>query len=71
MIQQQIMDMLGYTKGEFSFRYLGVPLSTERFSTIQREPLIERMLSKIQRWTTKFLSYVGRAVLVKSAQFAI
>ncbi|XP_019240095.1 PREDICTED: uncharacterized protein LOC109220087 [Nicotiana attenuata] len=71
MIQQQIMDILGYTKGELLFRYLGVPLSTKRLSAIQCEPLIERMLSRIQSWTTKFLSYAGRAILVKSVLFAI
>ncbi|XP_075098979.1 uncharacterized protein LOC142175873 [Nicotiana tabacum] len=71
LLQQQIMDMLGYTKGELPFRYLGVPLSTKRLSAMQCELLIQRMLSKIQSWTTKFLSYAGRTVLVKSVLFAI
>ncbi|XP_070018843.1 uncharacterized protein [Nicotiana sylvestris] len=50
--------------------YLGVPLSTKRLSTIQCEPLIEKMLNMIQSWTTKFLLYADRAVLVKSVLFA-
>lgn len=28
-VQQQILDLLGYSKGEFPFRYLGVLLSTK------------------------------------------
>ncbi|XP_070035221.1 uncharacterized protein [Nicotiana tomentosiformis] len=70
LLQQQIMDILGYTKGELPFRYLGVPLRTKRLSVIQCEPLIERMLNMIQSWTTKFLSYAGRAVLVKKPKSA-
>nr|XP_016449081.1 PREDICTED: uncharacterized protein LOC107774127 [Nicotiana tabacum] len=71
LLQQQIMDILGYTKGELPFVYLGIPLSTKRLSAIQCEPLIERMLRRIQSWTIKFMSYAGRAVLVKSVLFAI
>ncbi|XP_075111508.1 uncharacterized protein LOC142181830 [Nicotiana tabacum] len=69
--QGKIMDILGYNKGELPFRYLGVPLSTKKLSIIQCEPLIDRMLNKIQCWTTKFLAYVGRVVLIKSVLAAI
>ncbi|XP_019246267.1 PREDICTED: uncharacterized protein LOC109225916 [Nicotiana attenuata] len=48
MTQKKIMDMLGYSKGELPFRYLGM-----------------------QCWTIKFLSYAGRAVLIKSVLIAI
>ncbi|XP_019238224.1 PREDICTED: uncharacterized protein LOC109218324 [Nicotiana attenuata] len=65
-IQQQIMELLGYTKGDLPFRYLGVPLSTKSLTTIQCEPLIDKMLSRIQCWTAKFLSYAGRATLIRS-----
>ncbi|XP_019238604.1 PREDICTED: uncharacterized protein LOC109218682 [Nicotiana attenuata] len=71
LIQQQIMELLGYTKGDLPFRYLGVPLSIKRLTTIQCEPLIDKMLGRIQNRTTKFLYYVGRAMLVKSVIFAI
>nr|XP_016476659.1 PREDICTED: uncharacterized protein LOC107798203 [Nicotiana tabacum] len=69
--QQQIKEILGYKKGEFPFRYLGVPMSTKRLSAIQCVPLIEKMLHRIQNWATKYLSYAGKAVLVKSVLFAI
>lgn len=64
--QQLIMNLLGYTKGDIPFRYLGVPLSIKRPIAIQCEPLIDKMLSRIQSWTAKFLSYAGRATLIKS-----
>nr|XP_016491587.1 PREDICTED: uncharacterized protein LOC107811215 [Nicotiana tabacum] len=65
-VQQMILEILGYTKGDLPFRYLGVLLSTKRISTIQCEPLIDKMLSRVQSWTIKFLSYAGRAALIKS-----
>lgn len=58
-------------KGESPFRYLGVPLSTKRVSIVQCEPLIEKMLNNITRGVAKFLSYAGKAQLVKSVLFAI
>ncbi|XP_019230433.1 PREDICTED: uncharacterized protein LOC109211357 [Nicotiana attenuata] len=64
--QQVIMNLLGYTKCDLPFRYLGVPLSTKRLTAVQCEPLIDKMLNRIQCWTAKFLSYAGRATLIKS-----
>ncbi|XP_019224105.1 PREDICTED: uncharacterized protein LOC109205806 [Nicotiana attenuata] len=69
--QQHIMNMLGYTKEKLPFMYLGVPLSTKRLTAMQCEPLIDRMLNRIQCWTTRFLSYAGRAMLIKSLLRAI
>nr|XP_009793629.1 PREDICTED: uncharacterized protein LOC104240481 [Nicotiana sylvestris] len=66
-IQKSIMEVLWFNKGELSFRYLGVPLSTKRLSAIQCEPLIEKMLHRIQNWTTKYLAYAGDAEPTKKA----
>ncbi|KAH0714848.1 hypothetical protein KY284_007753 [Solanum tuberosum] len=59
--QDQIMAYTGFTKGEMLFRYLGVPLSTKRLSIAQCEPLLEKMLGRVSSWTSKFLSYAGKA----------
>ncbi|XP_060210853.1 uncharacterized protein LOC132637842 [Lycium barbarum] len=63
-LQQSILQCLGFTQGDLPFRYLGIPLSTKRLSILQCKPLIDKMLARIQSWTTKFLSYAGRAQLV-------
>nr|XP_016491957.1 PREDICTED: uncharacterized protein LOC107811523 [Nicotiana tabacum] len=52
-------------------RYLGVPLSSKRLSMTQCRPLLDKMLDRITNWTTKFLSYAGRVILIKSVLFAI
>lgn len=70
-VQDQILQELQFVKGELPFRYLGVPLSNKRMSIVQCKPLIDKMLSRVTSWTTKFLSYAGRAQLVKNVLFSI
>ncbi|XP_019252627.1 PREDICTED: uncharacterized protein LOC109231417 [Nicotiana attenuata] len=69
--QQEILQALGFVKGTLPVRYLGVPLSSKRLSLVQCQPLLEKMLGRIQSWTSKFLSYAGRIQLIKSMLFSI
>lgn len=71
ILQQQILEMLGFSKGELPFRYLGVSLSSKRLSITQCQPLLDKILGRITTWTTKFLSYAGRVQLIKSVLFSI
>jgi len=68
-LQEEILEELQFIKGDLPFRYLGVPLSTKRISLVQCKSLLEKMLGRITSWTTKFLSYAGRAQLIKSVLF--
>ncbi|XP_010527495.1 PREDICTED: uncharacterized protein LOC104804825 [Tarenaya hassleriana] len=47
-------------------RYLGVPLSPSRLT---KAPLLQRIRAKLDGWTTKFLSAVGKIQLVTSVIF--
>ncbi|XP_019265013.1 PREDICTED: uncharacterized protein LOC109242634 [Nicotiana attenuata] len=42
--QLEILNVLGFTKGELPIRYLGVSLSTKRLSVMQCYPLVDKML---------------------------
>jgi len=68
-LQEEILEELQFIKGDLPFRYLGVPLSTKMISLVQCKSLQEKMLGRITSWTTKFLSYAGRAQLIKSVLF--
>nr|XP_016457391.1 PREDICTED: uncharacterized protein LOC107781232 [Nicotiana tabacum] len=70
-VQQQIIKLTGFTKGELPIRYLGVPLSTKRLSELQCQLLLEKMMGRIQSWTAKFLSYAGRVQLIKNVLFSV
>ncbi|KAH0737277.1 hypothetical protein KY290_035982 [Solanum tuberosum] len=69
--QRSVLTKLQFTKGTLPFKYLGVPLRTKRISAIQCVPLLETVVSWINHWTSKLLSYVGRIQLIKSMLFSI
>lgn len=68
-VQQEILRVLEFLKGELPVKYLGVLLSTKRLSISQCQPLWEKMVGKITSWTSKLLSYAGRRQLIKSNLF--
>lgn len=70
-VKDEILRVSGMSEGVLPFRYLGVPLSTQKLSVMQWQPLIQKILSKINCWATKFLSYAGRLQLIKSVLFGI
>lgn len=67
----KMINAFHFAKGELPFRYLGVPLSTKKLSVIQCQPLIRKILQRIDAWSTKFLSYAGRVQLIKSVLFGV
>lgn len=69
--QGEILARLGFTKGEFPFKYIGIPLSTQKISLIQWQLLITKITKRISSWTAKKLSYAGRAQLIQSVLFDI
>lgn len=69
--RQQILEFSGLSEGKLPFRYLGVPLSSQKLTLVQWQPLIQKILSKITCWTARFLSYAGRLQLIKSVLFGM
>ncbi|WMV07687.1 hypothetical protein MTR67_001072 [Solanum verrucosum] len=69
--QVEILQKLGFSQGLLPFKYLGVPLSTKRVSILQYQPLIDKIMHRVQSWTFRFLSYARRAQLIKSVLFSI
>lgn len=69
--KHEILNISGMQEGQLPFKYLGVPLSTQKLSVLQCQPLVKRILQKINCWATKFLSYAGRVQRIKSVLFGI
>ncbi|XP_010544463.1 PREDICTED: uncharacterized protein LOC104817082 [Tarenaya hassleriana] len=55
-----LTSLLGIRRGNLPIRYLGVPLSPWKLSKQDYQPLLDKINSKIQSWTTIFLSYAGK-----------
>ncbi|XP_060183094.1 uncharacterized protein LOC132613052 [Lycium barbarum] len=68
---KQILDVLGYTVGDLPFRYFGVPLDSKKLAIAHCIPLIEKITTKIQCWSSKLLSYAGRLQMIKLVLFGL
>ncbi|KAH1092321.1 hypothetical protein J1N35_019578 [Gossypium stocksii] len=53
----------GFKVGRLPVRYLGVPLVSRKLSRSNCAALTNRILDKIQGWSTKHLSYIGEGYL--------
>lgn len=70
-LRKEILEMTRMTEGSLPFKYLGVPLSSQKLSIMQCQPLIQKILSRITCWSARLLSYAGRIQLIKSVLFGI
>ena len=52
-------------------KYLGVPLISTRLPHSDCQPLLDKILARIQSWTSRSLSYAGRLQLISSVLYSI
>lgn len=57
--------------GKLLLRYLEVPLVSRKLSFSDCGPLIDKILAKVNGWSTRHLSYAGRLQLIKAVPFSI
>ncbi|XP_058747226.1 uncharacterized protein LOC131620243 [Vicia villosa] len=70
-VKDAILHMTSYKEGSLPFKYLGVPITSRNLNVIHYMPLLDKLLSRINHWTSKLLSYAGRLQLIKSVLNAI
>ncbi|XP_048503121.1 uncharacterized protein LOC125498862 [Beta vulgaris subsp. vulgaris] len=69
--QSRILQVTGYKKGSFPFRYLGVPITSKRLSKADCDILVDRMLKRIMSWSSRHLSYAARTTLVNAVLMSL
>ncbi|XP_019056316.1 PREDICTED: uncharacterized protein LOC109116043 [Tarenaya hassleriana] len=69
--QQELAAFMGIALGKFPMRYLGLPVSTQRLSKADYEPLMERVRNKVSSWSSKVLSYAGKIQLVATVIYGM
>lgn len=69
--RSQLLGIWNFPEGSFPVRYLGVPLSPRKLKNSDYESLITKMTYKVQSWSAKHRSYVGRLQLVKAVLLSI
>ncbi|XP_047264256.1 uncharacterized protein LOC124896657 [Capsicum annuum] len=59
-VLENLKELTGYNTGSLPFKYLGVPISTIKLSSMDCEVLLDKMTSRIKTWGTRNLSYAGQ-----------
>lgn len=70
-VKQLLSGQIAVPMGSLPFRYLGVPLSSNKLNYSQCKPLIARIVERVKSWTAKKLSYAGKLQLIKSVVFGM
>lgn len=61
--KHELIQVLQYREGEFSIKYLGLPLAPRILSEKECKPLLDSISAMIAGWKKKLLSHVGRVQL--------
>lgn len=60
-----------FPHGDLPYKFLGVPISTKKFSYDSCKPLVDKNLARTRTRAAKTLSYVDRAQLVKTILLSV
>lgn len=61
-----ILELSHLGRGDYPFRYFGVPIMAESMKVIHFTHLLEKLRRYLKGWNAKSLSYAGRLELIKS-----
>lgn len=64
-IASRLLEITGFQRRTFPFRYLNIPLMAEKLRTSNYNPLTESIMWRMASWSKQTLSYVGKLELVK------
>ena len=67
----EMQQLTGFKIGILPVRYLGVSLVTRRLTDRDCLPLVEKIVGKINHWSSRFLSYAGRLQLLQTVVYSI
>ena len=70
-VREVICDVFDISETSCIGKYLGFPLNHKGATRNRYNFFVERVTSKLSGWKAKFLSFVGRTVLIKSVMAAI
>lgn len=62
--QLRILQLTGFKKDAFPFRYLGVSITSKRLTRADCEVIIDKIMHRIMCWSSRDLSYATRTTLV-------
>ena len=70
-LQCKCQQITGLQDSNFPLQYLGVPITSNRLTTMECGNLVEKITARMKIWATKSLSYAGRVVLINTMVFGM
>ena len=70
-LKEEVCDKLGIRGTHDIGKYLGFPLRHRGVACNPYKFIVEKVMSKLARWKAKYLSFVGRTVLIKSVMSVV
>ncbi|WMV57688.1 hypothetical protein MTR67_051073 [Solanum verrucosum] len=70
-MKEQILQLTGFTLGDLPIRYLGLPLSSKKWTKIDCHQLIDKITNRITSAYSKTLSYAGRLQIINAVLFSL
>ncbi|XP_074556543.1 uncharacterized protein LOC141812447 [Curcuma longa] len=64
--RQRILQITGFQLGEMPFRYLGIPIASQKLRISDYTTLLDALSRRVTSWPKATLSYAGKAQLVAS-----
>ena len=52
-VKYDLLNATGFSLGSFPLKYLGVPLISTRLSHSDYQPLLDKIMARIQSWTSR------------------
>ncbi|GAA0158199.1 reverse transcriptase [Lithospermum erythrorhizon] len=68
-VENTLCGLIGIPKAALPVRYLGISLNTKHLNVVDCRPLVDKIRSKIEGWSSKHISYAGKLVLINSVFF--
>lgn len=70
-MKQQLLQLTGFSEGCFPIRYLGLPLSSKKWSKVECYQLVDKITKRIKTTYAKKQSYAGRLQVVLAVLFSV
>ncbi|GAV86429.1 zf-RVT domain-containing protein, partial [Cephalotus follicularis] len=69
--KQNILDILGFSEGKLTIRYLGIALVVSKLCQSDCKVLVESLMKRLTSWLCNSLSFRGRLQLISSTLFSL
>ncbi|KAH0735285.1 hypothetical protein KY285_010992 [Solanum tuberosum] len=70
-VKQNILTKTGFSLGTPPIKYLGLPLTSKKWTKMECQQLVDKIIARIQSAYAKLLSYAGRLQIVMAVLFSI